>query len=238
MRTPHSSHLPLATSLASLNGRARKKTGGFDAADFLAKAGLGKVIDEVHGGACVFTQGDAADSVFYIQKGKIKLSVVSKQGKEATLALLGAGEFLGEESIATAHPVRLATATALNDCLLLKISKKEMVRVLREEHALSDVFVSFLLARNARIQSDLVDQLFNSSEKRLARVLLLLAQFGKEGKQETVVPKLSQEVLAEMVGTTRSRVSFFLNRFRKMGFIDYNGEIKVHTSLLNVVLHD
>jgi CRP/FNR family transcriptional regulator, cyclic AMP receptor protein len=210
----------------------------FRASDFLANASVGGVVVTRDKGATVFSQGDMADSVFYIQHGKIKLGVVSKQGKEAIVAVLSAGEFAGEDCIASAHPVRLVTATALTDCKLLRIDKREMVRELNRDAAFSDVFVSFLLARNARIQEDLIDQLFNSSEKRLARVLLLLAQFGKEGKAETVVPKLSQESLAEMVGTTRSRVSFFMNRFRKLGFIEYNGEIRVHSSLLNVVLHD
>jgi CRP/FNR family cyclic AMP-dependent transcriptional regulator len=211
----------------------------FDAVAFLASVGLGKTMVEVGRRATLFTQGDPADHVFYIQKGKIKLSVVSTRGKEAIVALLGSGEFVGEESVAGNHRMRLATATALFDSTLLKISKDEMVRVLREEHSLSDVFVHFLLERNSRIQADLVDQLFNSSEKRLARVLLLLAQFGKDtSPPETTIPKLSQETLAEMVGTTRSRVSFFMNRFRKLGFIKYNGEIRVHRSLLNVVLHD
>ncbi|HZU22717.1 MAG TPA: Crp/Fnr family transcriptional regulator [Terriglobales bacterium] len=223
---------------ASLRRKAGGHREGFNAVAFLANAGLGKVIEELPKGCGLFTQGHAADAIFYLQKGKVKLTVVSKQGKEATLALLSAGEFVGEECIANTQSTRLATATALTDCVLLKISKSEMVRVLREEHALSDVFVSFLLQRNARIQSDLVDHLFNSSEKRLARILLLLAQFGKEGKPEAVIPRLSQEVLAEMVGTTRSRISFFMNRFRKLGFIDYDGQIQVHSSLLNVVLHD
>lgn len=211
---------------------------GFHAADFLAKAGLGKVIVDCPKNSAVFSQGDAADAVFYIQKGKVKIAVVSSQGKEATVAILGVGEFVGEDCIATTHPLRLVTATAMTECVLLRIGKQEMVRVLSREQGFSDVFVSFLLARNARIQEDLIDQLVNSSEKRLARVLLLLAQFGKEGKPEIVIPKISQESLAEMVGTTRSRVSFFMNRFRKMGFIEYDGEIKVHSSLLNVVLHD
>jgi len=221
---------------ARLNERDPVK--GFDAVEFLAKSGIGKVLVEVAKGGSVFSQGNPADAVFYVQKGRIKVSVVSKQGKEAVVALLSPGEFVGEECIASGHPTRLTTATALTDCTLLKISKKEMTRVLREEHTLSDVFVAFLLARNAHIQADLIDQLFNSSEKRLARVLLLLAQFGKEGKPEIVVPKLSQETLAEMIGTTRSRVSFFMNRFRKMGFIEYNGEMRIHSSLLNVILHD
>jgi CRP/FNR family cyclic AMP-dependent transcriptional regulator len=219
----------------------RKRGNGeaaFDAAGFLHQAGLGKTILVHAKDEAIFSQGDAADAVFYVQKGKVKIGAVSKQGKEAIVAVLNAGDFIGEDSIASAHPLRLVTATALTDVTLLRIGKKEMVRVLGKEHALSDVFVSFLLARNARIQEDLIDQLFNSSEKRLARVLLLLAQFGKEGKPETLIPKISQESLAEMVGTTRSRVSFFMNRFRKMGFIEYDGDIKVHSSLLSVVLHD
>jgi CRP/FNR family transcriptional regulator, cyclic AMP receptor protein len=185
-----------------------------------------------------FTQGDRAESVFYIQSGRIRLSVLAKTGKEATVALLGTGDFCGEECVALAQSVRVATASAVGPCELLRIERKEMIRVLHEEHALSDIFVAHLLARNARVQDDLVDQLFNSSEKRLARVLLLLAQFGKEGEPEKVVPKISQEVLAEMVGTTRARVNFFMNRFRKLGFIAYNGSIEVHPSLLSVVLHD
>ena len=211
---------------------------GFQPSDFLAKTAIsGLAISRLKDDK-VFSQGDPADSVFYINQGKVQIGVVSKQGREAIVAVLTDGEFVGEDCIATAHPFRLVTATALTECQLLKIDKKEMIRELSQDHAFADVFVAFLLARNARIQEDLIDQLFNSSEKRLARVLLLLAQFGKEGKPETVVPKLSQESLAEMVGTTRSRVSFFMNRFRKLGFIEYNGEIKVHPSLLNVVLHD
>ena len=194
---------------------------------------LGLKKDEV-----AYAQGDPADAIFYVQRGRLKVTVTSAQGKEATIALVGAGEFLGENCMISAHPLRLATATAMTECALLRISKAEMVRVLHEEHELSDMFVSFLLTRNARIQADLVDQLFNSSEKWLARVLLLLAQFGKESKPETVVPKISQEVLAEMIGTTRSRVSFFMNRFRKLGFIEYNGEIRVHNSLLNIFLQE
>ena len=220
-----------------------KRTSGMNnetlsAVDFLAHPGLGKTIVERPKGTHIFSQGDSADAVFYIQKGRVKVSTVSKTGKEAIICLLAPEEFVGEECIASAHPVRLTTATALSDCLLLKIKREEMVRVLRQEHALSDVFVSFLLERNSRIQSDLVDQLFNSSEKRLARVLLLLAHFGKNGPPETVIPQLTQETLAEMIGTTRSRVSFFMNRFRKMGFIKYNGEMQVHNSLLNVILRD
>jgi CRP/FNR family transcriptional regulator, cyclic AMP receptor protein len=210
----------------------------FDVAEFLSTAGLGKTIVSYPKDGTIFSQGDSADSVFYIQKGKIKISVVSTEGKEATVSIMSAGDFVGEECIATTLRARLVTASALSDCTVLKISKKEMIRALKEEHLFSGVFVAFLMARNARSQEDLIDQLFNSSEKRLARVLLLLAQFGKEGQPEIVIPKLSQESLAEMVGTTRSRVSYFMNRFRKLGFIEYNGEIKVHSSLLNVVLHE
>jgi CRP-like cAMP-binding protein len=232
--------IPLITiKKAVLIGRNRRmKDSGFRAADFLVDAGLGKTVIERPKDATIFSQGDPADAVFYIQKGKVKIAVVSAQGKEATVAVLGVGDFVGEDCIATTHPLRLLTATAQSDCTLLKIGKKEMIRVLSQDHAFSEVFVAFLLARNARSQEDLIDQLFNSSEKRLARVLLQLAQFGKEDQPEIVIPKISQESLAEMVGTTRSRVSFFMNRFRKLGFIEYDGTIKVHSSLLNVVLHE
>ena len=210
----------------------------FDPETFLARAGLGRQVLNLKKNETAYAQGDAADAIFYVQKGQLRVTVTSANGKEATLALVGAGEFLGEDCMVLAHPLRLATATAMTECALLRIRKAEMVRVLHQEHELSDVFVSFLLTRNARVQADLVDQLFNSSEKRLARILLLLAQFGKESKPETVVPKISQEVLAEMIGTTRSRVSFFMNRFRKLGFIEYNGEIRVHNSLLNIFLQE
>jgi CRP/FNR family cyclic AMP-dependent transcriptional regulator len=211
----------------------------FDPVEFLSKAGLSRRIVELKTKQTVFAQGDAADSVFYIQEGSVKLSVISARAKEAVLALLGPGEFLGEDSIPAPHTLRMASATAVTPCKVLRIGRKEMVRVIHEEHAFSDLFVRFLLGRTSRIQEDLVDQLFNSSEKRLARVLLLLAQFGgKSGKPETTIPKISQETLAEMIGTTRSRVSFFMNRFRKLGFIRYNGNIQVHPSLLNIVLHD
>lgn len=186
----------------------------------------------------IFSQGDVGDAVFYIQKGKAKLSVLSRQGKEATISLFGPGDFVGEDSIAGVQSLRMASATAMTSCTVLRIERKEMMRVIHEEHIFSDVFVAYLLARNTRIQEDLIDQLFNSSEKRLARKLLLLANFGKEGKPEVVVPKISQETLAEMIGATRSRVSFFMNRFRKLGFIEYNGTLRIHSSLLNVVLHD
>ncbi len=220
--------------------KPQRRNGGtvFDPVAFLTQTGLGRTVLSLKKNESAFAQGDLADAVFYIQKGQVRVTVTSESGKEATIALVGDGEFIGEDSIASAHPLRLATATAMTACTLLRISKAEMARVLHQEHALSDVFVSFLLARNARIQADLVDQLFNSSEKRLARILLLLAQFGKESKPETVVPKISQELLAEMIGTTRSRVSFFMNRFRKLGFVEYNGEIRVHNSLLNIFLQE
>jgi CRP-like cAMP-binding protein len=226
-----------ARSLPKRTTRARKPP-AFDPETFLLETGVGKTIVELKKNQALFSQGDEADAVFYLQKGTIKLTVVSQRGKEATVALLQPGNFVGEACVAAAEPIRTLTATALTRCTLMRIKRTEMLRVLREEHAFADVFVSFLLARNVRIQADLVDQLFNSSEKRLARILLLLANFGKEGKPETVVPKISQEVLAEMIGTTRSRVNFFMNRFRKLGFIEYNGKLEVHSSLLNVILHD
>jgi CRP/FNR family transcriptional regulator, cyclic AMP receptor protein len=210
----------------------------FDAAAFLANTGLGRQIVQLKTKHTFFSQGNPADSVFYLQRGRVKLTVVSKNGKEATIALLSAGDFVGEESIAGAVGLRLATATAITACTALKIERMEMIRVLHEEHAFSDLFLKFLLARSMRTQADLVDQLFNSSEKRLARILLLMAEFGMPGEPETLIPKITQETLAEMIGTTRSRVSFFMNRFRDLGFIEYNGGIKVHKSLLNVILHD
>ena len=210
----------------------------FDPEAFLTQTGVGRTVLSLKKNESAFAQGDPADAIFYVQKGQLRVTVTSANGKEATLALVGNGEFLGEDCMVLTHPLRLATATAMTECVLLRISKAEMVRALHQEHELSDVFVSFLLTRNARVQADLVDQLFNSSEKRLARILLLLAQFGKESKPETVVPRISQEVLAEMIGTTRSRVSFFMNRFRKLGFIEYNGEIRVHNSLLNIFLQE
>ena len=185
-----------------------------------------------------FSQGDPCDSIFYLQQGRVKLTVVSSIGKEATVTLIRDGEFLGEECIAGVPGLRLATATAMMACTALKIRRKEMIRVIHEEHAFSDLFVSHLLARSMRTQADLVDQLFNSSEKRLARILLLMAEFGQPGKGETLIPAITQESLADMIGTTRSRVSIFMNRFRKLGFIEYNGRIRVHKSLLNVLLQD
>ncbi len=226
------------TSDIGIPSKTAKRLRLFDVSAFLAQAGLGRTLVDLQKGQSVFSQGDPADSIFYIQRGKIRLTVVSSGGKEATIALLGVRDFLGEDCIANAHPLRMATATAITEGAVLKINKKEMVCALHEQHALSDIFVAYLLSRNTRIQEDLVDQLFNSSEKRLARALLLLAQFGKEGTQETIIPKISQETLAEMVGTTRSRVNFFMNRFRKLGFIEYNGKLQVNRSLLSVVLHD
>ena len=216
---------------------AAKKALKFDPKTFLATIGEGRKIVPLAKKQTVFTQGDAADSVFYIQSGKVRLTVVAKNGKEATIAILNAGDFFGEGALA-GQPLRMGSANALTDCELMRIEKKAMMLALQQQHKLSDLFTAFLLARNIRYEADLVDQLFNSSEKRLARILLLLAHFGKEGKPESVVPKISQETLAEMVGTTRSRVSFFMNRFRKLGFIHYNGGLEVHSSLLNVVLHD
>jgi CRP-like cAMP-binding protein len=210
----------------------------FDPAVFLAQAGLGRRIVQIKPKRAFFSQGDQADCVYYLQSGRAKLSVISKAGKEATIALLSVGEFVGEESMAGATGLRMATATAITPCTALKIERTEMIRVMRQEYAFSELFLKFLLERSMRTQADLVDQLFNSSEKRLARILLLMAEFGQPGEPESKIPKVSQETLAEMIGTTRSRVSFFMNRFRKLGFIDYNGGIKVHKSLLNVVLHD
>jgi CRP/FNR family cyclic AMP-dependent transcriptional regulator len=209
-----------------------------DPAIFLAHAGLGRRIIEVKPNQPFFTQGDRADSVFYLRSGQVRLTVVSQNGKEATITVLSAGDFVGEESLATAPGRRLATATAVNNCSALKIGRDEMIRVMHEEHSFSDLFLSFLLGRSMRVQADLVDQLFNSSEKRLARVLLLMADFGKPGEQSTFIPHVTQETLADMIGTTRCRVSFFMNRFRRLGFIDYRDRIQVHKSLLNVILLD
>ncbi len=209
----------------------------FDPHVFLATIGNGRTVLTFSRKQAIFAQGDAADAVFYIQEGKVRLTVVSKAGKEATIGILKDGDFFGEGSLA-GQPLRMGSATAMTDCAILRIDKKAMMEALHREHEFSDLFVAYLLARNIRYEEDLVDQLFNSSEKRLARILLLLAHFGKEGTPETVVPKISQETLAEMIGTTRSRVSFFMNRFRKLGFIHYNGGLQVHSSLLNVVLHD
>jgi CRP/FNR family transcriptional regulator, cyclic AMP receptor protein len=216
---------------------AAKKRRTFDPDAFLATVDGGRTVAAFPKNQIIFVQGDSADSIFYIQKGKVKLSVVAKGGKEATIAVLNEGDFFGEGCL-TAHLLRMCSATTMTDCSVMRIDKNSMMDVLHREHAFSDMFVAYLLTRNIRYEADLVDHLFNSSEKRLARVLLLLAHFGKEGKPEVAIPKISQETLAEMVGTTRSRVSFFMNRFRKLGFVRYNGELEVHSSLLNVVLHD
>jgi len=218
---------------------AAKKLGKFDPKTFLSTIDGGRKVATFAEKKMIFAQGDSSDAVFYIQKGKVKLSVVSESGREATIGILNEGAFFGESCL-TGQPLRLCSATAVTDCSVMRIDKKSMMEVLHREHAFSDMFVAYLLTRNIRYEEDLVDQLFNSSEKRLARVLLLLAHFGKDGKPESVIPKISQEVLAEMVGTTRSRVSFFMNRFRKLGFIDYRGgdALQVHSSLLNIVLHD
>ena len=210
----------------------------FDPHAFLMNAGLGKRIVHLKAKQALFSQGDVADSVFYLQEGRAKLTVVSNAGKEATITLLSSGEFVGEEAVAAVPGNRLATATAITACAALKINRKEMIRVIHEEHAFSDLFLAFLLARSMRTQADLVDQLFNSSEKRLARVLLLMSEFGKSSEPQTLLPEITQETLAEMIGATRSKVSGFMNRFRKLGFIEYNGRIQVNKSLLNVVLHD
>ena len=235
-------HRPLSSRSLSMristkNNKNKKKAITFDPNTFLATIGEGRKMAALAPKQSIFIQGDQADAVFYIQKGKVRLTVVSKNGKEATIAILGEGNFFGEGALA-GQVLRMGSAAALTACELLRVEKKVMMAALHREQTFSDLFVTYLLARNIRYEEDLVDQLFNSSEKRLARVLLLLARFGKEGSPETVVPKISQETLAEMVGTTRSRVSFFMNRFRKLGFIHYNGGLQVHSSLLNVVLHD
>jgi CRP/FNR family cyclic AMP-dependent transcriptional regulator len=209
----------------------------FDPRAFLAKAGVGRAISKFAKHRKVFSQGDAADAVFYIQKGKVKLTVVSDQGKEAVVAVLGPDEFLGQGCLA-GQPLCMATAVTMSECEIMRLEKSALIGVIHEEAAFSEMFVSHLLMRTIRVEEDLVDQLFNSSEKRLARTLLLLANFGKEGRPEPVLAKVSQETLAEMIGTTRSRVSFFMNKFRRLGFIKYNGHLEVHSSLLSVVLND
>jgi CRP-like cAMP-binding protein len=238
MKATANARLPAANSGISLVA-GKKSNADFDPETFLAKTDAGKTVVNLRKKEAAFSQGDPANAVFYIQKGKIQLTVVSKAGKEATIGILNAGDFFGEGCL-VGKLVRMKSATAMTDCELLRIDKKEMMLALHREHEFSDLFVAYLLARNIRYEEDLVDQLFNSSEKRLARVLLLLAHFGKDGVHETVIPKMSQETLAEMIGTTRSRVSFFMNRFRKLGFLDYEGGsgLQVHSSLLNVVLHD
>jgi CRP/FNR family transcriptional regulator, cyclic AMP receptor protein len=216
---------------------ATKRRPAFDPKSFLARVGGGRSIGKYRKDQLVFSQGDAADAVFYIQKGKAKLTVVSEQGKEAVVAILGTDEFFGEGCLA-GQAQRMATVAAMTDAVIARLEKTAIIQVIHEEPAFAEMFIAHLLTRSVRTEADLVDQLFNSSEKRLARLLLLLANFGKEGAPEPVIAKISQETLAEMIGTTRSRVSFFMNKFRKLGFIDYNGGIEVHSSLLNVVLHD
>ena len=214
-----------------------KASAPFDPKSFLAKVGEGRTVPKCRKDEIVFSQGDPADAMFYIQEGKIKITVISEQGKEAVVAMLGPDDFFGEGCLA-GQPRRMATAAAMTDSALMRLEKAAMIRVIHDEPAFSEMFIAHLLARTIRVEEDLVDQLFNSSEKRLARMLLLLANFGKDGRPEPVIAKISQETLAEMIGTTRARVSFFMNKFRKLGFIDYNGGIEVHSSLLNVVLHD
>ena len=209
----------------------------FNPKTFLARVGRGKTITEYRKNQTIFCQGEKAEAVFYIQKGRIKLTVLSEQGKEAVVGILEAGQFFGEGCL-TGHPLRIATTTALEDCVITSITKTAMIATLHDEPAFSEMFITYLLTRNSRVEEDLIDQLFNSSEKRLARLLLILAHFGKEGRPQPIAVELSQETLAEMIGTTRSRVSFFMNKFRKLGFISYNGKIEVHNSLLNAVLND
>ncbi len=230
--------MPSIRRLPTRKALARKQTKLFDAKAFLANAGAGRTVRRYRPKQAIFSQGDRAEAVFYIQEGKVRLSVLSKQGKEATIALLGPGDFLGEGCIASDQPLSLATATAVTDCSILRIDKQRMLRTLHEEHGFSDMFVGYVVERHNRTQADLVDQLFNSSEKRLARALLMLSRVGKENKSETVIPQVSQETLAEMVGTTRQRVNFFMNKFRKLGFIAYNGGLEVNSALLTVVLHE
>jgi CRP/FNR family cyclic AMP-dependent transcriptional regulator len=216
---------------------APKRNLPFNPKTLLTRVSEGRSVESYRRKQVIFSQGDPADAVFYVQRGRVKLTVVSKQGKEAIVALLGADEFFGEGCLA-GQPLRMSTATATEDTIVLRVRKKAMVRLLHTDPRFSELFTTYLLSRNIRIEEDLVDQLFNSSEKRLARVLLLLAHFGKDGRREPVIPKISQETLAGMIGTTRSRVSHFMNKFRKLGFIDYNGGMLVHSSLLNVVLYD
>jgi CRP/FNR family cyclic AMP-dependent transcriptional regulator len=209
----------------------------FDPTAFLARVGTGKTILKFEKNQHVFKQGDAADTVFYIQKGRVKLTVLSEQGKEAVVGILELGQFFGEGCL-NGHPLRIATTTAMEECVITSITKEAMIAALRTEPKFSELFMAYLLTRNSRVEEDLIDQLFNSSEKRLARLLLLLAHFGKEGRPQPILVDISQETLAEMIGTTRSRVSYFMNKFRKLGLISYNGKIEVHNSLLNAVLHD
>jgi CRP-like cAMP-binding protein len=224
-------------SFVMASTRSARKPAKFDVESFLTKVGEGRKILSFPKKHTVFAQGSSCDSLYYIQTGKVRLTVVSEIGKEATIGILNPGNFFGEGCLA-GQPIRMLSATTMTECSLMQIESKAMRDTLHQEHEVSDMFTTYLLSRNIRYEEDLVDQLFNSSEKRLARILLLLARFGKEGRSDEVIPKMSQEALAEMVGTTRSRVNFFMNRFRKLGFIDYNGRIEVHSSLLNIILHD
>jgi CRP-like cAMP-binding protein len=231
--------MPSSSMSQKRRGSVSKPIKTFDAQSFLTNAGMGRTVHHYLPKQAIFSQGESADAVFYIQQGRARLSVVSKQGKEATIALLDRGDFVGEGCIASDQPVRLATATAVTRCSVLRIERNQLLNTLHSEQGFSDLFVAYIVERHNRTQADLVDQLFNSSEKRLARALLTLARFGKESRVENVIPRISQETLAELVGTTRSRVNFFMNRFRKLGFIDYNGEgLQVHNSLLSVILHE
>jgi len=219
-----------------VSARPRKRA-PFDGNALRAVLPEGRTLREYRKGTAIFTQGDPADAVFFVQRGRVKLTVLSRQGKQAVIALLGPGEFFGEGCLA-GQPMRMATASALTECSIIRLAKPLMVQALHRDAVFAEMFTTYLLSRNIRMEEDLVDQLFNSSEKRLARILLLLANFAKEGRPEPVVPRISQEMLAEMVGTTRSRISFFMNKFRKLGFVDYNGGLEVHSSLLHIVLHD
>ena len=234
--------MPSPRTLPTRKSLTQKETKLFDPKVFFENVCIGTTVRRYRPKQAIFSQGDLADAVFHIREGKVKFAVVSKQGKEATIALLGPGDFLGEACLASDQPLRLATAIPITDCSILKIEKKRMLCALHEEHGFSDIFVDYMVKRHNRTQANLVDQLFNSSEKRLARALLMLSRVGKEAKSETVIPKVSQETLAEMIGTTRPRVNFFMNKFRKLGLIDYkgdqSGELQVHSSLLSVVLHD
>jgi CRP/FNR family cyclic AMP-dependent transcriptional regulator len=227
----------IASSNSTKSKRKSTQKLAFDAQAFLDSAGVARKVKEFKRAEVVYAQGDAASSVIYLQTGGVKLTVISEVGKEAVVAILGPGDFFGEGSLA-GQPLRIGTATAITPTSVLVIEKSEMFKVLHAEHGLSDLFIKFMLARNIRIEADLVDQLFNSSEKRLARTLLLLARYGKDDRPQGVLPKMSQETLAEMIGTTRSRVNFFMNKFRKLGFIKYNGGLQINTSLLSVVLHE
>lgn len=235
--TPQSTLAVARTSQRTPLEMTSKKRPQFSAKTFLAKVGAGRSLKRYPAGEAIFTQTDAADAIFYIRRGRVKLAVVSSRGKQAVIAILGAGDFLGEGCLA-GQAVRMSTASAISECSVVRLEKAAAIAVIREEPAFSALFLTYVLSRNIRIEEDLIDQLFNSSEKRLARVLLLLANFGKDSKPETVIPKMSQEMLAEIIGTTRSRVSFFMNRFRKMGFIDYKKGLEVHGSLLNILLRD